>query len=468
MENNALVKIGHYKLGKTLGVGSFGKVKLAEHEKTGKKVAVKILNKQKVKSLGMDEKVRREIKILKLFQHPHIVRLYEVIDTPSDIFVVTEYISGGELFDYIVERGRLLEDEARKCFQQIISGVAYCHRHMVVHRDLKPENLLLDANMHIKIADFGLANIMKDGIFLRTSCGSPNYAAPEVISGRLYAGPEVDVWSCGVILYALLCGSLPFDDENIPNLFKKIRGGIYVLPSFLSEQVRDLISKMLVTDPVARITVENIRKHPWFLTKIPRYIALEENVSVHQTLHIDELVLKMVQDRTGFPRHKVVHALQRGKRNEYTVAYHLIKDSLIKMEIAEQSEAALSESSSSFPIHRTKREEEYTKLYQKYQPTSYSLGCNTSIPHAGQVMLHIYQQLDQLQWKWRECTAYQLKVLVPHSIYSSATHLPPLKIGIQLYKTFDGYVIDLQKIQGGNDSFSFFYACDKLLERLGW
>ncbi|GJM94972.1 hypothetical protein PR202_ga11660 [Eleusine coracana subsp. coracana] len=140
------------------------------------------------------------------------------------------------------------------CLIQIISGVEYCHRNMVVHRDLKPENLLLDSKWNIKIADFGLSNVMRDGHFLKTSCGSPNYAAPEVISGKLYAGPEVDVWSCGVILYALLCGTLPFDDENIPNLFKKIKGGIYTLPSHLSGAARDLIPRMLVVDPMKRIT----------------------------------------------------------------------------------------------------------------------------------------------------------------------------------------------------------------------
>ncbi len=172
----------------------------------------------------MDQKIRREIKILKLFRHPHIIRLYEVIETPTDIFLVMEYVDGGELFEYIVQRGRLLETEARKFFQQIISGIEYCHRYMVVHRDLKPENLLLDSDKNIKIADFGLSNMMLDGNFLKTSCGSPNYAAPEVITGKLYAGPEVDVWSCGVILYALLCGKLPFDEETIPSLFKKIRG----------------------------------------------------------------------------------------------------------------------------------------------------------------------------------------------------------------------------------------------------
>ena len=159
---------------------------------------------------------------MKLCKHPHIIRLYEVIDTPQDIFVIMEYVSGGELFDYIVSRGRLPADEARRFFHQIVSAVEYCHYHHIVHRDLKPENLLLDSDNNIKLADFGLSNVVHDGHFLRTSCGSPNYAAPEVISGNLYAGPEVDVWSCGVILYAVLCGTLPFDDASIPNLFKKI------------------------------------------------------------------------------------------------------------------------------------------------------------------------------------------------------------------------------------------------------
>ncbi|KAF8408145.1 hypothetical protein HHK36_007287 [Tetracentron sinense] len=272
----------NYKLGKTLGIGSFGKVKIAEHALTGHKVAVKILNRRKIKNLEMEEKVRREIKILRLFMHPHIIRLYEVIETQTDIYVVTEYVKSGELFDYIVEKGRLQEDEARNFFQQIISGVEYCHRNMVVHRDLKPENLLLDSKCNVKIADFGLSNIMRDGHFLKTSCGSPNYAAPEVISGRLYAGPEVDVWSCGVILYALLCGTLPFDDENIPNLFKKIKGGIYTLPSHLSPGARDLIPRMLVVDPMKRMTIPQIRQHAWFQAHLPRYLAVPPPDTIQQ------------------------------------------------------------------------------------------------------------------------------------------------------------------------------------------
>uniref|UniRef100_A0A4W4H541 non-specific serine/threonine protein kinase n=1 Tax=Electrophorus electricus TaxID=8005 RepID=A0A4W4H541_ELEEL len=177
------VKIGHYILGDTLGVGTFGKVKIGEHQLTGHKVAVKILNRQKIRSLDVVGKIKREIQNLKLFRHPHIIKLYQVISTPTDFFMVMEYVSGGELFDYICKNGR--DSEARRLFQQIISAVDYCHRHMVVHRDLKPENVLLDGSMNAKIADFGLSNMMSDGEFLRTSCGSPNYAAPEVISGSL-------------------------------------------------------------------------------------------------------------------------------------------------------------------------------------------------------------------------------------------------------------------------------------------
>lgn len=222
----------------------------------------------------MAEKVRREIANLRSLSHPHIIRLYEVIHTPSDIFVVIEYVAGGELFDYIVQKGRLAEAEARHFFQQILAGIEYCHYRGVVHRDLKPENLLLDEEHNVKVADFGLSNCMEDGQFLRTSCGSPNYAAPEVISGYLYAGPEVDIWSCGVILYALLCGSLPFDDESIANLFKKIKNGVYALPTHLSDLARDLIPRMLVVDPLKRYTIPEIRAHPWFSMKLPLYLSI--------------------------------------------------------------------------------------------------------------------------------------------------------------------------------------------------
>eukprot|EP00201_Polytomella_parva_P009928 CAMPEP_0175064574 /NCGR_PEP_ID=MMETSP0052_2-20121109/15413_1 /TAXON_ID=51329 ORGANISM="Polytomella parva, Strain SAG 63-3" /NCGR_SAMPLE_ID=MMETSP0052_2 /ASSEMBLY_ACC=CAM_ASM_000194 /LENGTH=383 /DNA_ID=CAMNT_0016330949 /DNA_START=33 /DNA_END=1181 /DNA_ORIENTATION=+ len=317
--------LSNYRLGKTLGIGSFGKVKVAEHVLTGHKVAIKILNRRKIQQMEMDEKVRREIKILRLFMHPHIIRLYEVIETPADIYVVMEYVKTGELFDYIVEKGRLLEDEARHFFQQIISGVEYCHRNMVVHRDLKPENLLLDSKMNVKIADFGLSNVMRDGHFLKTSCGSPNYAAPEVISGKLYAGPEVDVWSCGVILYALLCGSLPFDDENIPNLFKKIKGGIYNLPSHLSPGARDLIPRMLLVDPLKRITIPEVRQHSWFSLHLPRYLAVMQADTVVGAPRLDEETVSEAV-RLGFDRSQLIDGLRQRLQNKATVTYYLMYD----------------------------------------------------------------------------------------------------------------------------------------------
>ncbi|KAF2765804.1 carbon catabolite derepressing protein kinase [Teratosphaeria nubilosa] len=264
-------RLGVYNVIKTLGEGSFGKVKLAIHQVSGQKVALKIISRRKLVTRDMAGRIEREIQYLQLLRHPHIIKLYTVITTPSEIIMVLEY-AGGELFDYIVQNGKMAEDKARKFFQQIVCAVEYCHRHKIVHRDLKPENLLLDENLNVKIADFGLSNIMTDGNFLKTSCGSPNYAAPEVISGKLYAGPEVDVWSCGVILYVLLVGRLPFDDEYIPALFKKIAQGNYMVPNYLSSGAVRLIRKMLQVNPVNRITVPEIRQDPWFMKDLAEYL----------------------------------------------------------------------------------------------------------------------------------------------------------------------------------------------------
>lgn len=305
--------------------GTFGKVKIGEHIVTKHKVAIKILNRQKIKSLDVVGKIRREIQNLKLFRHPHIIKLYQVISTPTDIFMIMEFVSGGELFDYIVKQGKLHESEARKFFQQIISGVDYCHRHMIVHRDLKPENLLLDHNMHVKIADFGLSNMMMDGEFLRTSCGSPNYAAPEVISGKLYAGPEVDIWSCGVILYALLCGTLPFDDEHVPTLFRKIKSGIFPIPDYLNKPVVSLLCQTLQVDPLKRATVEEIKKHDWFQKELPEYLfpsPVEHDSSVIDTGAVSEVCGKF-----GVKEIEVHTALLSGDpHDQLAIAYHLIID----------------------------------------------------------------------------------------------------------------------------------------------
>lgn len=319
------MKIGHYILGETLGVGTFGKVKTARHQLTGHKVAVKILNRQKIKNLDVVGKIRREIQNLKLFRHPHIIKLYQVISTPTDIFMIMEYVSGGELFDYIVKHGKLKEAEARRFFQQIISGVDYCHRHMVVHRDLKPENLLLDQNLNVKIADFGLSNMMMDGEFLRTSCGSPNYAAPEVISGKLYAGPEVDIWSCGVILYALLCGTLPFDDEHVPTLFRKIKSGIFPLPDYLNKSVVNLLVHMLQVDPMKRATMEDIKNHDWFKKDLSAYLFPSPNDADASIIDTD--AVQEVCEKFSVQEKELHSALLSGDpHDQLAIAYHLIVD----------------------------------------------------------------------------------------------------------------------------------------------
>jgi len=323
-KSQPLLKIGHYVLGDTLGVGTFGKVKVAKHHITGHKVAVKILNRQKIKSLDVVGKIKREIQFLKLFRHPHIIKLYQVISSPSDIFMVMEYISGGELFDYILNHGKLSERDSRRFFQQIISGVDYCHRHMIVHRDLKPENLLLDNYGNVKIADFGLSNMMHDGEFLKTSCGSPNYAAPEVISGKLYAGPEVDIWSCGIILYALLCGSLPFDDEHIPTLFKKIKSGYFSIPPHLSPLPSSLVTAMLQVDPMKRANMDFIKEHEWFKLDLPAYLFPSLD---HDGNSLDEEAINEICEKFQVEESDVRIALAAGDmHDQLLVAYQLILD----------------------------------------------------------------------------------------------------------------------------------------------
>jgi 5'-AMP-activated protein kinase catalytic alpha subunit len=210
------------------------------------------------------ERVTREIHILRRIRHPHIIQLYDIIETRKQLFLVTEYASKGELFDYIVSRQRLDEKEACVFFQDIISGIEYIHKLNIVHRDLKPENLLLDFNNSIKIIDFGLSNTYKEGEHLKTACGSPCYAAPEMIAGKKYEGLMVDIWSCGVILYAMLCGYLPFEDPNTTLLYKKILKGAFELPDFLSENAKDMLKKVLNTDPATRYKIKEIRAHPWY------------------------------------------------------------------------------------------------------------------------------------------------------------------------------------------------------------
>ncbi|XP_042044968.1 SNF1-related protein kinase catalytic subunit alpha KIN10-like [Salvia splendens] len=322
----------NYRVGKVIGRGTFAKVRIAQHVLTGNYVAVKVINLREMQQKGnfvnrqqAEEKVRQEIQLGKLCVHQHVVRVYEFIDTPTDIYMIMEYMVQGELFDHISRKGRLPEDEARQYFQQIIAGVEHCHSKNVVHRDLKLENLLLDGQGNVKIADFGLSNIMRDGNLLRTTCGSTNYIAPEILSGKHY-GHEVDIWSCGAILYSLLCGTLAFHDQNICTLCNKITTATYARPTHVSAGARDLIERILVVDPSRRITIDGIRHHPWFQPNLPPYLALNAS---QPTLQLDyEIIEKVVG--LGFTKGFIMLSLHTNVQNNAAVAYYILLDNRVR------------------------------------------------------------------------------------------------------------------------------------------
>jgi len=254
--------IGKYRLLKTIGKGNFAKVKLAKHLPTGKEVAIKIIDKTQLNPSSL-QKLFREVRIMKMLDHPNIVKLFQVIETEKTLYLVMEYASGGEVFDYLVLHGRMKEKEARAKFRQIVSAVQYCHQKKIIHRDLKAENLLLDSDMNIKIADFGFSNEFTPGNKLDTFCGSPPYAAPELFQGKKYDGPEVDVWSLGVILYTLVSGSLPFDGTTLRELRERVLRGKYRIPFYMSTDCENLLKKFLVLNPAKRASLETIMKDKW-------------------------------------------------------------------------------------------------------------------------------------------------------------------------------------------------------------
>uniref|UniRef100_A0A8C2GT37 Maternal embryonic leucine zipper kinase n=1 Tax=Cyprinus carpio TaxID=7962 RepID=A0A8C2GT37_CYPCA len=275
----------HYEVYETIGSGGFAKVKLGIHILTGEKVAIKIMEK---KDLGDDlPRVKLEIEAMKNLSHQHVCRLYHVIETSSKIYMVLEYCPGGELFDYIIAKDRLSEEETRVFFRQIISALAYVHSQGYAHRDLKPENLLIDEDHNLKLIDFGLCAKPKGGLGfeLLTCCGSPAYAAPELIQGKAYIGSEADVWSMGILLYALLCGFLPFDDDNCMVLYRKITRGKYSNPHWLSPASILLLNQMMQVDPKRRLTVKQLLDHPWVMKG---YSTPVEWHSKHPLGHIDE------------------------------------------------------------------------------------------------------------------------------------------------------------------------------------
>lgn len=319
------LQVGFYEIIRTLGKGNFAVVKLAKHKVTKTQVAIKIIDKTRLSPSNL-EKIYREVQIMKLLNHPHIIKLYQVMETKDMLYIVTEYAKNGEMFDHLTSNGRMSEDEARKKFWQILTAVDYCHRHHIVHRDLKTENLLLDASMNIKLADFGFGNFYNAGEPLSTWCGSPPYAAPEVFEGKEYEGPQLDIWSLGVVLYVLVCGSLPFDAPSLPALRQRVTEGRFRIPFFMSQDCENLIRKMLVVDPSKRISVAQIKQHRWMLA---------DPSAAHQTLShslteynsnlgdYSEPVLG-IMNTLGIDRQRTIESLQNSSYNHFSAIYYLL------------------------------------------------------------------------------------------------------------------------------------------------
>ena len=301
------------------------------------------------------DRIAREIKILKKIRHPYIIQLYQIIETDNELYLIMEHANAGELFDYIVRHSRVDDITASKFLDMILLGVEHLHKNGVCHRDLKPENLLLEKDTAtLKIIDFGLSNLYAPpNEPLHTACGSPCYAAPEMIAGKPYVGLQVDIWSCGIILYAMICGYLPFEDPNTDKLYKKILNCEYTFPSDINPEAKDLIKKILNTNPQERYTLEQIRSHPWFAKNLMKSRRLQpqssklkldaftpclENSESPKDIKVNpKLVIDMVQnykipvkqksgDKTSepFSIDHILYSLAHNKHNDSTTTYYLL------------------------------------------------------------------------------------------------------------------------------------------------
>ena len=267
IESNKEYKLGDYIIKYTLGKGAFGKVKLGISIPNHRKVAIKILKKSKIVEKDDVIRIKREFDMLSKFNHPNVILVAEIFESEYSFYTVMEFCEEGELFNYIVKKSHLCEEESAFFFYQLINGLEYIHSLGIVHRDLKPENLLLTKDHILKIIDFGLSNYFKENQeqLLSTLCGSPCYASPEMVAGKNYNGFKVDIWSCGIVLYAMLCGYLPFEDRDNRILFKKILKCKLEFPKYVKEMGKDLIKKILVVDPEKRIIIKEIKNHPFYL-----------------------------------------------------------------------------------------------------------------------------------------------------------------------------------------------------------
>ncbi|KAG1957379.1 serine/threonine-protein kinase SIK2a isoform X1 [Pimephales promelas] len=330
-QQRAPVRVGFYDIERTLGKGNFAVVKLARHRITKSEVAIKIIDKTQLDAVNL-AKIYREVEIMKLLDHPHIIKLYQVMETKNMLYLVTEYARNGEIFDYLASRGRLSEIDARRKFWQILSAVEYCHERNIVHRDLKAENLLLDAHMNMKIADFGFGNFFRPGEPLTTWCGSPPYAAPEVFEGQQYEGPQLDIWSMGVVLYVLVCGALPFDGPSLPVLRQRVLEGRFRIPYFMSEDCEHLIRKMLVLDPARRLSLSQIKEHRWMVQEVPsqRPVLYRQGLPCESKSGLgehSEQVLRLMHS-LGIDQQKTIESLQNKSYNHFAAIYYLLVERL--------------------------------------------------------------------------------------------------------------------------------------------
>ncbi|XP_030806133.1 MAP/microtubule affinity-regulating kinase 3 isoform X11 [Camarhynchus parvulus] len=366
--------IGNYRLLKTIGKGNFAKVKLARHILTGREVAIKIIDKTQLNPTSL-QKLFREVRIMKILNHPNIVKLFEVIETEKTLYLIMEYASGGEVFDYLVAHGRMKEKEARAKFRQIVSAVQYCHQKHIVHRDLKAENLLLDADMNIKIADFGFSNEFTVGNKLDTFCGSPPYAAPELFQGKKYDGPEVDVWSLGVILYTLVSGSLPFDGQNLKELRERVLRGKYRIPFYMSTDCENLLKRFLVLNPTKRGTLEQIMKDRWINAgheedELKPFVEPELDISDQKRI---DIMVGM-----GYSQEEIQESLSKMKYDEITATYLLLGRKSSELDASDSSSSSnlslakvrpssdLNNSTGQSPHHKVQRSVSSSQKQRRY------------------------------------------------------------------------------------------------------
>mmetsp|Transcript_17365 Transcript_17365/g.31331 ORF Transcript_17365/g.31331 Transcript_17365/m.31331 type:complete len:486 (+) Transcript_17365:3077-4534(+) len=478
-----------YAISRKIGSGTFGNVKLARHIPTGRQVAIKVMNKQLIKRQHMSEKVHREIRLLKLFRHPNIIRVYELVNSPANYYLVMEYVAGGDIYSLLERRGKMSEQEVRGYFHQIVAGIEYCHYHRVTHRDIKPENLLLDDENNVKIADFGLVNLMKDGEFCKTSCGSPNYAAPEVINGNKYCGPEVDVWSIGVVTYALLAGVLPFDEPSIPSLFAKIRSASFRIPRHFSPLARDLIERMLSPDPVARITLSQVKEHPWYLLDLPSYIMAAElcaplipevsifkadkNLnSIDEEIFTECLSLECFKNRTN----EVTDFRQKlsdHKDGAFTASYEIllvekykrVKHSMEECLVVPQpifnakkvlGHVEFTSPQISYADIESSTEPDLLELTQPIQPRDWTIGFRLDKNITGMLDV-LTSSLVELGLKWKEINDLHLRV-------RGKSEATTVKFDILIYKLDSTFVLDFLYRSGG--AMPFLDVCAKLRRTL--